>query len=283
MRKPRRSYTGWLVLLAVFALAGLGLFLAVRVTNEQTNDAFCLSCHTIPERVYFDRAEAATAGALAVDLASFHYQTLRGQDSIIHCIECHRGDGSFSHRIDVLTVSTRHALEWLIGRNDSAIEKLYTTAPHLSNDSCLGCHAKTLLVAGMANHWHNMLPATHELWRTGASVIPPAGTVDKQAVIAAGLLKYESDVLCSDCHQTHAALNESSGAKSGLSDVPAEVGARLESAGAALAMGPSTGIRQAFATHLDTDQYMDKQISVPEKCVQCHREVGKGPLQVTVP
>jgi hypothetical protein len=59
--------------------------------------------------------------------------------------------------------------------------------------------------------------------------------------------------------------------------------ARLGSAGAARAMGKSAGIRQVFATHLEADQYLDKQISVPEKCAQCHREVGKGPVPVAVP
>ena len=283
VRRPRRSYTGWLFLVTMVIVVVAGVYLTDRITSEQGNDRFCLECHTVPEQTYYERADLATSGALAVDLSSFHYQTLRGQNSIIHCIDCHRGTGSLQHQVDVLTVGTRHALTWMIGLNDTRIEKGHVSAPQLANDSCLACHVKTLMVAGQSNHWHNMLVATYELWRAGAPIIPPPGSVDKQAVIASGLSQYYSSLTCADCHQAHASLNENSSDKSALSDVPSQAYSQLGSVMAAQAMGESTTIRPSYATHLETDQYLDKQIHTPEKCTQCHREVGKGPDVVTIP
>lgn len=283
LRRPRPQIGGYLVLLLVIVMIAGGLYLAVRITNEQSKDTFCLSCHTVPEQTYFNRAGSASAGAIAVDLSSFHYQTLVGQGGVIRCIDCHQGTGSLTHRVDVLMVSTRHALEWVLGSQDNAIEKGYTSAPHLANDSCLSCHAKTLLVAGAANHWHNMLAATYELWRNGVSVIAPAGTTDKQAVIAAGLVKYESSLVCSDCHRTHASQNDTAISKPATGTTPAQMHQQLESAGASQQSGANAIVRPLTATHLEVDKYLDKQFTVPEKCIQCHREVNHGPLQVTAP
>ncbi|MCL4505261.1 MAG: hypothetical protein M1434_12065 [Chloroflexi bacterium] len=239
LRRPRRRIGKWLILLAFCLIVGGGIYSVARVTREQASDSFCLGCHTAPERAYYDRAGSAVAGALAVDLASFHYQWLRGQGENIHCIDCHQGTGSPAHRFDMLTLSVRNSLTWLVGENDTTVEKLRVSVPHLSNDGCLACHQKTLLVAGMANHYHNMLPVVYDLWRNGASVIPPPGTVDKQAVIAAGLVKYDTGLLCSSCHETHRTI--------------------------------------------EADMYLDTKIVVPERCVQCHREVGKGSLSVSFP
>ncbi|HEY3291820.1 MAG TPA: hypothetical protein VGK87_16930, partial [Anaerolineae bacterium] len=145
LRRQRPPLGGYLVALFVIALIAGGIYLALRVTNEQTKDTFCLSCHSVPEQTYFNRAGSASAGAVAVDLSSFHYQTMVGQGGVIHCIDCHQGTGSPTHRFNVLTVSTQHALKWMLGSQNNTIEKGYTSAPHLANDSCLSCHAKTLL------------------------------------------------------------------------------------------------------------------------------------------
>jgi predicted CXXCH cytochrome family protein len=238
-RRRRRRIGPWLAALFVVVLLAGGVYLTQRIVREQQNDAFCLSCHTPPEKTYVDRSTAALAGNLAADLASFHYQSIQGQGGALRCVDCHRGNAGLGHQVDVLTLSARNAVVWLAGRNDVRIEKQYVTAPHLTNQACAGCHQKTLLLAGFNNHTHNMLPAAYELWRNGGSLIAPPNAKDKQAVIAAGLVKYDTYVVCSDCHAAHRTL--------------------------------------------ETDVYLDKKITLPLRCVQCHRDVNKGPLEVNVP
>ncbi|MCL5999696.1 MAG: hypothetical protein M1546_27080, partial [Chloroflexi bacterium] len=63
-----------------------------------------------------------------------------------------------------------------------------------------------LLLSGFDNHYHNMLPAAYELWHNGGKLIAPENTKDKQAIIAAGLVRYESKLQCADCHQAHRTL-----------------------------------------------------------------------------
>jgi predicted CXXCH cytochrome family protein len=207
MLRPRRNHAkAWIVLLILLAIAAGGVYFATRVTNEQRNDTFCIGCHTEPETEYVRRAGAAMAGALALDLSSSHYQKIRGTGGTLSCIECHEGNASLGHRAEVFLLSARNGYNWLLGNDDRTLEKTRLTVPHLSNDGCLGCHAEKVLVAGMANHQHNMLPVVYELWRNGARLIPPEGTVDKQSIIAAGLVKYATTLQCSDCHQTHRSL-----------------------------------------------------------------------------
>lgn len=207
MLRHRRRHTGrWLALFAALVLAIGGVYLSVRVTTEQRNDAFCLGCHTEPETAYVERSIQAMAGALAVDLSSYHYQQIRGQGGALHCIQCHEGNASLGHRVEVYLLSARNSYLWLAGQDDRTLEKLRLTTPHLTNDSCLSCHAETVLVAGMDNHQHNMLPATYALWRDGARLIAPPGAVDRQAIIAAGLALYPTNLTCADCHQTHRSL-----------------------------------------------------------------------------
>jgi hypothetical protein len=239
LRKRRRSPFRWIIPLALVVLAGAGIYATLRVTSEQQNDAFCLGCHRSPEKTYYDRATTSIAGALAVDLASFHYQQIHGLGNTVRCIDCHQGNGSFGHRFDTLTLSADNTLKWLFSRDDPRTEKLRARVPYLSNDGCVGCHQDTLLVAGAENHHHNMLPVVYELWRSGGKLIAPEHATNKQAIIAAGLVRYESKLQCGDCHQSHRTI--------------------------------------------ETDQYLDKKAVLPVKCGQCHREVGKGPVDVVVP
>ncbi|MGQ9904111.1 MAG: hypothetical protein ACUVRU_07305 [Anaerolineae bacterium] len=206
LRRPRRRWGPvWAALGVVTVLAGLFGSL-IYVGQAERDDNFCVSCHTVPEQTYFDRATAAVAGALAVDLSSYHYQQIRGTGEAIHCINCHEGDGSAAHIVDKRLLGLRNLVEWFVGRNDPAVEKLRVRAPHLSNDGCAACHQETLLVAGMDNHTHNMLPLSYALWKNGARLILPRGVTDTQAILAAGLLPYDTTVQCSTCHQTHRSL-----------------------------------------------------------------------------
>ncbi|NJM42537.1 MAG: hypothetical protein HC853_18255 [Anaerolineae bacterium] len=80
-------------------------------------------------------------------------------------------------------------------------------APALSNAGCVNCHQSNLLIAGRDNHFHNMLPATVALWRNGAKLIPPNAIADDsaavQAIIAQGLVPFNTELQCTSCHQTH--------------------------------------------------------------------------------
>ncbi len=256
-RRRRRSPLPLLLALAAvfFIAVGVGSFFVVNDRQEQ--DSFCLECHTPQHDAYAQRAESSVGGALAVDLASFHYQQIRGQNSEIRCIDCHRGDNSLRHRADAFALSARMAVLWAAGADDARLEKTAITttvisgitqtvrqtsqalrAPALTNESCIGCHQEQLLVAGAANHMHNMLPAVYEAWKAGARLIPPADATDPQAVVAEGLLRYNTTLQCHNCHQSHRST--------------------------------------------EAPNYLDMQNVVKPACEQCHAQAGAGPLDVTV-
>ena len=239
LRKRRHHFGAWLVAAVLLGLLVAGVYGIVRVSDEQHKDSFCISCHTPSEAAYYDRSNTAMAGVLANDLASFHYQQIKGQGGMLRCIDCHQGTGTFNHRFDVLTLSARNAFIWLIAQNDATVEKLHLRAPQLANDACVNCHEKTLLLVGMDNHQHNTLPAAYELWHNGGRLIAPEGVQDTQAIIAAGLVKYDTALVCTDCHQAHRST--------------------------------------------EADLYLDREGVVAAKCVQCHRDVGQGPSEVTFP
>lgn len=223
--RRQRSTAGPLVAFAALVMVAAGAAGLFTVSESQERDAFCLSCHTAQHRAYVDRAEASVAGALAPDLSSHHYQQIYGQGGVIRCIDCHRGDGGARHRLDTMLLSAELAALWLAGQDDQRLEKTAITttvtggitqtvpqttfglrAPHLSNAGCVGCHGAQLLVAGMDNHAHNMLPAVYEAWKRGAPLIAPKDAPDPQAVIAQGLVRYETTLQCSNCHQAHRTL-----------------------------------------------------------------------------
>lgn len=225
-RRPRRSWTGLFVALAALVTIGAGVAGAFMVSERQEQDSFCLSCHTAQHRAYVDRAQASVAGALAPDLSSYHYQQVHGQGGELRCIDCHRGDGGTRHRVDTLILSAEMTALWLAGQDDQRLEKTAITmtvingitqtvpqttlglrVPHLSNAGCLGCHQEQLLVAGMDNHMHNMLPAVYEVWKSGAPLIAPKDAADPQAIIALGLVRYDTTLQCSNCHQVHRLLD----------------------------------------------------------------------------
>jgi nitrate/TMAO reductase-like tetraheme cytochrome c subunit len=231
-RNPPRPFTA-LATIAALAVGAIVAYLGYHeIVARQDNDTACLSCHTDEHKAYFERGEAAVAGALAVDLSSFHYQQIRGQGGNIRCIDCHRGDDRTPARVETVALSGRISLLWLLRGEVTGTEataKLRTDpsgiasagssgemlgasaliAPKLSNDGCVNCHSETLLTAGLENHVHNALPVAYTLWKNGARLIPPAGDADAQAVISRGLVRYNTSVSCSDCHQTHRSVTES--------------------------------------------------------------------------
>src|SRR5512146_2330441 len=88
--------------LVVVLLAGGGFAFAA---TQESNDAFCASCHTQPETTYLQRS----TGAQPPDLASFH----TGQNT--RCIDCHSGPGIFG-RMSAELMGARNALLWYTGK-----------------------------------------------------------------------------------------------------------------------------------------------------------------------
>jgi nitrate/TMAO reductase-like tetraheme cytochrome c subunit len=256
-RRRRRSPVGPFFVLLAFGALVAAVASLVYFSGQQESDQFCVSCHTPQHEAYLERAAVSMAGALAPDLASYHYQQIRGQGGDIRCINCHRGDGSTQRRLETMLLSARMAGAWLAGADDRRLEKTAITTtvvngitqtvaqtalalhhPRLSNDGCIACHEQTLLAAGMDNHMHTMLPAVYLAWKNGARLIAPPNTSDPQAVIAQGLAPFNTTLECSSCHQTHRSL--------------------------------------------ETELYLDRQGVVKPACEQCHREVGLGPATVTI-
>lgn len=202
--RPRpRSAAPLGVLIALVAILAAAVAGVAYVQANEPDDRSCTSCHTIPHTTYQQRGQFAQGGALAVDLSSYHYQALRLQGQAMHCIDCHRGDGGPAHLVDKYVISARNLGRWLAGEDDRRIEKGELRVPHLANETCVACHAATLLVGGQTNHHHNMLPAAYRLWKAGSRLSAPADAADPQALIAAGLKAYDTTVQCADCHASH--------------------------------------------------------------------------------
>jgi hypothetical protein len=210
LRKRPRPVGKVLAALAVVALFAAAFAGVAYVGANEREDGFCVSCHTVPEQTYFDRGNAAVGGALALDLASYHYQQIRGTGADIRCVQCHEGDGGLGAFVDKRALSASNLIRWLSGDGDPRVEKsvlgVSLRAPHLSNDGCAGCHREHLLLAGQDNHHHNTLPVAYTTWKNGGQLIAPRGATDVQAIIAAGLARYETTVQCAACHPAHRAL-----------------------------------------------------------------------------
>lgn len=256
-RRRRRAPVGLFIVFALLVMGAAAVASFFYVTDRQQDDAFCVTCHTPQHESYVQRGQASVAGALAPDLASFHYQQIVGNGGTLHCIDCHRGDNSTRHRIDTFVFSARMAARWVAAADDPRLEKTAITTtvvggitqtvaqtslalrePVLTNASCIGCHTDQLLVAGQANHVHNTLPAVYEAWKNGARLIPPKDATDPQAIVAQGLVRYNTTLQCHSCHQAHRTT--------------------------------------------DSIHYLDLQAVVKPACEQCHRQSGQGPSQVEI-
>jgi len=198
----RRGVNTWLIiaLLAAFVV----LIGAVGYVNaNETNDASCVSCHTPQHTAYAQRSQSALNGVLAPDLASFHYQALRTQSKSMTCIACHRGENTFVHQTEKWGLSLSNLALWLAGKDDKTVEKRTLKGTALVVTACASCHTEKLLLGGMDNHAHNTLPAAYDLWKSGGRLIAPPNAPDPQAIIVAGLQKYNTAVTCTTCHLAH--------------------------------------------------------------------------------
>lgn len=148
------------LLVVVVLLTGGSLAAATQIENS---DAFCASCHTQPEREFYQRSLAAP-----VDLASTH--TAKQVD----CIQCHSGPGAAGRLQAISTVAAPDLVHYLTSNyHDPAV----VTVP-ISDDNCLKCHADVSASRNFNNHFHAFLPQWQQLAPDSAAT-------------------------CVDCHQAH--------------------------------------------------------------------------------
>jgi len=198
----RRSWP--LIVMGVMVLAGLSFGAYTSFVLEES-DVFCISCHTAPEQVYFDRARQAEAGSPPVDLASLH---MKADDLLINCIACHRGTADVGDRIQSVALGARDTLIHLAGRADPGIEKRRAGLPDLIDRSCVACHVEAIVVASFENHFHVKLPATWAALERGAQPVgSPEALVDNQAKPE----PLATTVTCLSCHIVHASGFELTG------------------------------------------------------------------------
>ncbi len=181
---------------AALALALFAASLPAASALEE-RDAFCIACHTAPEVTYYNRAQAALAGAAPLeDLSSAHYTAEGG----FRCIDCHRGDGGLQHRAATLALGARDAAIFVTGQPDQTLEKTEIEVPGLLNAGCARCHSDTLLVAGFENHFHNKLPAAFAAWQAGGAITAPPG---QPGADTSTLDRADTTLGCLNCHLAH--------------------------------------------------------------------------------
>ncbi|MBX3062417.1 MAG: multiheme c-type cytochrome [Anaerolineae bacterium] len=216
-KQPLKSRRRWVVIglaafLVLVLLGGVG-FVTASVLEEQ--DAFCTSCHTVPETTYFNRAYIALdhPSEPVNDLATSHYIAAQQEGGEpFKCINCHRGDASPGHRVSTLTLAGRDAIIYLLGRENPAIEKVNIAEAWLPNAACVSCHTETLLaLKGIDNHFHTHLPQAAEALAKGGTLTVASdfrgSDSDKDALLKAGLGTVSGvDLLCTSCHLAHKAL-----------------------------------------------------------------------------
>lgn len=185
-----------LTLLAAAAIACLFIsatFLTIAHTEE--NDAFCASCHTEPEAIYYQR----TQGARAVDLASAHVLVAHaaGGAPAARCIDCHSGPGLLG-RASAMTLGARDGLAWLTGR---ARQPARQTVP-IPDANCLKCHSDTMTAQRFDRHYHSFLPR----WQLsdpqagGCVNCHAAHPLDGRAELRF-LQQQRTQAVCNDCHK----------------------------------------------------------------------------------
>jgi len=208
-RRRRR----WPVLLVIgfFAVVILGGIGFVTASALEEHDTFCISCHTVPEVTYYNRAYISLDNPAndAPDLATAHYLLSQQHNKpAFACINCHRGDSSLSQRISTLALGGRDALIYIAGRENSTIEKTQIAEGWLPNSSCVSCHSDTLLkLEGLDNHFHTHLPqAAGALASGGKLTVPDQYKGRQDLLLKAGLDTVSVNLECTSCHQAHKSI-----------------------------------------------------------------------------
>ena len=222
MSLPHRRRWPALMIVTVLAMLIFGGVGFVVATALEERDAFCTSCHTVPETTYYNRARRALADPkdTVPDLATAHYRpSHRRKEPAFACIACHRGDSSVDHRIATLARGARDAFIYLAGRADPTIEKTNIADVWLPDAACVGCHGDTLLtLAGLENHFHTHLPqAARALASGGEPTVRARDEKRRDALLQAGLQTVDIAITCASCHQAHKTFSD--GAANAFIDV----------------------------------------------------------------
>ena len=200
---------GLFAFLIMFSGAG---FATATVLEDQ--DTFCISCHTVPETTYYNRAYISLDHPLqtVTDLATAHYHLSQtGNKTPFACIDCHRGDQTLPARVAAIAVGAKDTLVYVAGRENTRIETVPspTETDWLSNSACISCHAATLLDTsyGFTNHFHTKLPQAAAL-RTSNGAAAPTGRQNQWAQPVNNV-----NLQCTSCHQAHVTVANGSAQK----------------------------------------------------------------------
>jgi nitrate/TMAO reductase-like tetraheme cytochrome c subunit len=203
-KKSARFLPVILIGLAVVVLLTAGGF-AFAATQE-SNDAFCASCHTQPETTFFQHSTASQP----VDLASFH--TTKSD----RCIDCHSGQG-IGGRVQAELLGALNAFKWYSG---TAVQPAVLIYP-ISDQNCLKCHAdvtqqgftskESITVAGVNNsgrgegrnnHWHQFLSRWQAASATAGSCVDcHSGHAGGGSIQSGFMTSQPVTNTCNACHQ----------------------------------------------------------------------------------
>lgn len=198
-RFPWLPVLGGLVFLGIILAAGGFLFAA----NQETHDAFCASCHTQPESVFFQRSTAVQA----VDLASYHTT----QNTA--CINCHSGPGIMG-RVQAELMGARNAVKWYTG---TAIQPAKLTFP-IGDANCVKCHPD-VTQRGYQPQQQIAVPGRRGGFGEGEGEGEEEGGRNHWHVQLARWQSTSGNAgQCVDCHQGH---NNNTTAQSGFMDAQA--------------------------------------------------------------
>jgi predicted CXXCH cytochrome family protein len=211
--KPPRRLKRWpifigLAFVAMLLFGGVGFVVA---STLEEYDTFCISCHTVPETTYFNRAYIALDNpTLAVnDLSSAHYHLAQdGKKEPFGCIDCHRGDGSLPHRVATIALAARDTLTYVTGQENPAIGKTDIREGWLPNAACVSCHKDLLLnVKGLENHFHTLLPQAKDARAQGAPLTVSDVLKGKDEAVKTWSTPVENAPLtCTSCHLAHTTI-----------------------------------------------------------------------------
>jgi hypothetical protein len=202
---PIRRRRWPLIIGGLFALLVLfsGVSFATATVLED-QDTFCISCHTIPETTYYNRAYIALDHPTQVvnDLATAHFHLSQtGTKTPFACIDCHRGDQSLFARVAAIALGAKDTLVYVVGHENTQIETMpsLTETDWLSNSACISCHAATLLDTsnGLNNHFHTKLPQSAAL-RTSSGTPAASGYNAKWSQPVDNV-----NLQCTNCHVAH--------------------------------------------------------------------------------
>ncbi len=167
-------------------IASMALISAVTVSQVEENNAFCAACHTPLEVLYVEQAAQATPED-SPNLAAYHYAvTARGNpgdEPIVNCVACHRGDNSLQHRAVALALGAWNTAQWLMGDDGTGAAER-RRFEWLSNAGCVRCHGDVLRDRNFENHYHYYLPE-----------------FNNDPIVRANLA--ENALYCNACHVSH--------------------------------------------------------------------------------